>query len=264
MNHRSPLRIAYIGNGGIAHSVRETLAQGVIDYVTVGILDQPSARGDLPLVKDVDELLSRRPDVVVECASHEAVADYGERVLTAGVPLIVVSIGALARPALHEALTQAAVAGNTRLILASGALAGLDALCSAKLGGLTYVRYVGRKPPEAWLGTAAEALIDLRGLTTATVIYRGSAREAATQFPKNSNVAATIALAGLGFEKTEVELIADPGTTKNIHELEFAGVDGRFEIAVVGEPSKANPKTSALTARSVARLIHGMAAPVVF
>lgn len=115
----------------------------------------------------------------------------------------------------------------------------------------------------AWVGTPAEKLVDLSNLQAPATFYVGNARQAALEYPKNSNVAATIALAGIGFDQTEVELVADPNVAKNVHELMFEGGDGRFEISICGEPSRANPKTSALTAHSIARLLSGMASPIV-
>lgn len=265
----SPLRIAFIGDGGISRDVRETL-KAIEDqtpgtrFETVAVFSRPPASDSAgPAVGDLPALLATRPDVVVECAGHGAVVDYGEAILRSGTPLLLVSIGSLADMELYGRLLAAATSGGTRLILASGAMAGIDALASARLGGLTRVRYTGRKPPLAWRGTPAEDLIDLVGLVEPTTFYRGTAREAARLYPKNSNVAATIALAGLGFEGTEVELVADPTIAKNVHDLMFEGADGRFHIDIRGEPSKANPKTSALTAHSIARVLSGMASPVV-
>lgn len=233
-----------------------------MDFVVTGVLSRPHAADDVP-AQSIEDLLATKPDVVVECAGHKAVVEFGAQVLSAGIPLLIVSIGSLADEVLLTRLRTAADAGHTRIILAAGAMAGIDALSAARLGGLTRVRYTGRKPPFAWRDTPAEELIDLDALDGPTTFYRGTAREAALAYPKNSNVAATIALAGLGFDATEVELVADPATTKNVHELMFEGADGRFDITICGEPSKANPKTSALTAHSIARLLCGMTSPLV-
>lgn len=263
MSVRAPLRIGFIGDGGISRSVRETLRDECdLDFTVTGVLSHPHDAEEMP-VRSVTELLETRPDVVVECAGHGAVVECGAAVLAAGVPLLIVSIGSLADAALLATLRAAAEAGETRIVLAAGAMAGIDALSAARLGGLTRVRYTGRKPAAAWKGTPAETLLDLDTLSVATTFYRGTARDAALAYPKNSNVAATIALAGLGFDGTEVELVADPAASKNVHELMFEGADGRFEISICGEPSKANPKTSALTAHSIARLLCGMHSPLV-
>jgi aspartate dehydrogenase len=116
----------------------------------------------------------------------------------------------------------------------------------------------------AWRGSPAEQIADLDKLTKRTVLYKGTAGEAALRFPQNANVAATVALAGLGFDATEVELVADPDAPGNIHEIEVEGAAGNFSIRLQGKPSRTNPKTSALTAFSVARaLINEKAAIVI-
>lgn len=260
----APLRIGFIGNGGITRSVREALSgTGGVDHSVVAILARSSCRADEPLLAHASDLIATAPAVVIECAGHGAVREYGEDILRAGIPLILVSTGALADAALQDRLIAAARAGGTAIILAPGAMAGIEALAAARIGGLTHVRYVGSKPPLAWRGTPAEDLLDLANLASAQSFFRGTAREAALAYPKNSNVCATIALAGLGFERTDVELRADPGVTKNVHHLSFAGADGQFAVEVAGEPSRTNPKTSALTAHSIARLVIGMASPLV-
>lgn len=263
MTLRAPLRIGFIGDGGISRSVRETLRNAPdIAFEVAGILNrQPS--GEESALDTVQDLIAARPDVVVECAGHSAIEEYAEPILRAGIPLMIVSIGSLADDALLARLRAAAELGGTRVMLAAGAMAGIDALAAARLGGLSRVRYRGSKPPVAWLGTPAEELLDLSALATRETFYQGNAREAALIYPKNSNVAATIALAGVGFDRTEVELVADPTVERNMHELMFEGEDGRFEISISGAPSKSNPKTSALTAHSIARLLRGMADPVV-
>ncbi|OAN56532.1 aspartate dehydrogenase [Sphingobium sp. TCM1] len=264
MAARAPIRIAFIGDGGISRSVRETLAETGTPFTVSAILShRTEGQGIEQGVGTLAALLETRPDLVVECAGHGAVIAHAATILEAGVPLMIVSIGSLADADLLARLRQAAEAGNSRIILAAGAMAGIDALSAARLGGLSRVVYRGRKPPAAWCGTPAEQLFDLDNLDMPKIFYRGSAREAALTYPKNSNVAATIALAGIGFDRTEVELVADPTVEKNIHELMFEGEDGRFDITICGAPSKANPKTSALTAHSIARLIAGMASPIV-
>ena len=117
------------------------------------------------------------------------------------------------------------------------------------------MRYRSRKPPAAWRGSPAEKVADLDKLTQRTVLYKGNAGEAALLYPQNANVAAAVALAGLGFDATEVELVADPDAPGNVHEIEAEGAAGRFAIHLQGKPSRSNPKTSALAAMSVARAL---------
>ncbi|MDB5406869.1 MAG: hypothetical protein JWL84_1781 [Rhodospirillales bacterium] len=261
-----PLRLGVIGFGGVARVVAEqaeTASGGRIvlsGILTRPLVDNPTA---VPMTTDLDAFLATAPDLVAECAGHRAVVEFGPAILRRGIDLIVISIGSLADAALETALREAAVAGGARLIFSAGAIGGIDALAAAKLAGLSSVKYRSRKPPLAWHGTPAEQLLDLAKLTDATVFYRGSAREAALRYPQNANVAATIALAGLGFEKTEVEMIADPAAAGNTHELDVEGVAGSFSVRLIGNPMPDNPKTSALTAYSVLRAVLNDVLPVV-
>jgi aspartate dehydrogenase len=191
------------------------------------------------------------------------VAEHGPDVLRRGVDLLVISVGALAEPALLERLKTAAREGNSRMLLPAGAIGGIDAIAAMRRGGLTSVRYRSRKPPAAWRGSPAEKVADLDKLTSRTVLYRGTAGEAALLYPQNANVAAAVALAGLGFDKTEVELVADPDAPGNVHEIEAEGAAGRFAIQLQGKPSRSNPKTSALAALSVARALINLDATIV-
>lgn len=249
------LQVGLIGNGGIARACRASLAAELIAFTTLSRTDAGLEPHDGQLVGSLDELLATRPDIVVECAGHGAVRDHAQRVLEAGIPIIIVSIGALADAELHGRLRTTAAQTGASLLLVPGAIGGLDALEAARIGGLDSVRYRASKPTRAWQGTAAETMINLDQIDQPTTFYTGSAREAALTFPQNSNVAAAIALAGVGFEETRVELVADPLSACNVHEIAFEGGDGRCRIEIEGNPSPDNPKTSMLTAHSVARTL---------
>jgi aspartate dehydrogenase len=262
--------IALIGCGGIAHDVVAALRSADAQVRIVGALARPgradAARarlGDIDVVESLDLLLARRPRVVAEIASQGAVAEHGETVLRAGFDLLVISVGALADAKLFARLKAAAQEGGSRILLPAGAIGGIDAIAAMRLGGLSAVRYRSRKPPAAWRGSPGEKVVDLGALRKAAVLYRGHAGEAALLYPQNANVAAAVALAGLGFEGTEVELVADPDAPGNVHEIEAEGAAGRFAIQLQGKPSRSNPKTSALAALSVARALLNEEAAIV-
>jgi aspartate dehydrogenase len=262
--------VALIGYGGIARDVVAALRAAGGDTNVVGVLCRPGraakardALGDIAVVESLADLLATQPNVVAEVAGQQAVAEYGPEVLRRGFDLLMISIGALAEPKLLERLRMAAVEGKSRLLLPAGAIGGIDAIAAMRTGGLDMVRYRSRKPPAAWRGSPAEKVADLDKLTGRTVLYRGSAGEAALLYPQNANVAAAVALAGLGFDKTEVELVADPAAPGNVHEIEAEGAAGRFAIQLQGKPSRSNPKTSALAALSVARALLNLDATIV-
>ena len=264
------IAVGLIGYGGIAQDVVAALREVDHGIKFVGALCRPGraakAHAALPsieIAESLDDLLSRGPEVVAEVAGQGAVAEYGPQILRRGFDLLVISIGALAEPKVLEALKAAARDGGSRILLPAGAIGGLDVIAAMRLGGLHAVRYRSCKPPAAWRGSPAEKVADLDKLTGPTVLYRGSAGEAALLYPQNANVAAAVALAGLGFDKTEVELVADPGTPGNVHEIEAEGAAGRFAIQLQGRPSRTNPKTSALAAFSVVRALINLDATIV-
>jgi len=262
--------IGLIGYGGIARDAIAALRAAGEAGKIVGALCRSgraaqarAALGDIAIVESLADLLALQPTVVAEVAGQQAVAEHGAEVLRRGVDLLIISVGALADPALLQKLKTAAQQGNSRMLLPAGAIGGIDAVAAMRLGGLTAVRYRSRKPPAAWRGSPAEKVADLDRLTDRTVLYRGTAGEAALVYPQNANVAAAVALAGLGFDNTEVELVADPEAPGNVHEIEAEGAAGRFAIQLQGKPSRTNPKTSALAALSVARALLNLDATIV-
>jgi aspartate dehydrogenase len=262
--------VALIGYGGIARDVVSALRETASGDQVVGALCRPgrsaaaaTALPGIDIVEVLPALLAREPAVVAEVAGQQAVAEHGAAVLRGGFDLLVISIGALAETKLLERLKTAAREGGSRLLLPAGAIGGLDAIAAMRVGGLNAVCYRSRKPPAAWRGSPAEKVADLDRLNAPTVLYRGTAGEAALLYPQNANVAAAVALAGLGFEKTQVELVADPDAPGNVHEIEAEGVAGRFAIQLQGRPSRTNPKTSALAALSVARALLNLDATIV-
>ena len=259
--------IGIIGAGSIAQDlVSHLTAQD--PAVRLQVLVRPGREGfaraalsetglpkDVLITSDLSTFLATSPRVVAECAAHGAVVEYGDSVLKAGSDLIVASVGALADATLVGHLQSAAESCSSQLVIPSGAIGGIDILTAARLSGLNSVNYIGRKPPLAWAGTPADVQFDLRNLESPTVIFEGSAREAAQSFPKNANVAATLALAGLGMDGTTVTLIADPTTVENVHEFSVSSKAVEASVRLVGKPSARNPKTSQTTALSIARAV---------
>ena len=250
------MKIALIGFGAIARYVKNRIERhghqiGAI-IVSQDFFRRRRAEADdgIEFVTSFGQI-SETMDLFVDCAGHSGLKEHGPGILGAGHALLSVSIGAFADPGLKDMLDNAAIDGDGKIILASGAIGGLDALRAARIGDLTSVRYVGRKPPEGWAGSPAEEVLDLQNIgKNAQTHFIGSAREAALSYPKNANVAAAVALSGIGFDDTEVELIADPKVSANIHVIQAEGDFGSFEFRISGKPLAGNPRTSALAAMS--------------
>ena len=255
------MRVGMIGTGAIGRYVQHELQR--LGFEVSALLVRPEREAELAhefaglhVVSAVRDLPSDL-DHVVDCAGHTALAAHGPDILRRGLDLTTVSIGALADSDLQAALETAATAGDARLLLASGAIGALDCLRAAGIGALQSVTYTGRKPPAGWLGSPAEAVLDLEQLgTEAETHFEGSAREAAIRYPNNANVAAAVALAGLGFDDTRVQLIADPTVDQNIHQIAAAGEFGDFAFEIRGHALPGNPKSSALAAMSAVSVLE--------
>ena len=257
--------VALIGAGSIARVIVRELLEHHPQIRLAGVLVHDPVRARecgiasaARLTSSLPELLSWRPTLIAECAGHAGLSQYGAPVLEHGTNLVVASVGALADRDLERSLRAAAASGGAHMRIPSGAVGGLDALASARLSGLTSVRYSGRKPIAAWRGSRAEDAVDLDRIETATPFFHGSAREAALAYPQNANVAAAVALSGVGFDATRVTLIADPAAHGNQHLIEAEGAFGRFNFSVVGTALPGNPKTSSLAAYS---LLHCLVSP---
>jgi aspartate dehydrogenase len=253
------MRLGLIGFGAIARTLLDVLAAAGTTPAALTVLVRPGAGAEaaatrgLACVNDAAGLIAARPDLVIECAGQGAVAAHVAPCLGAGIDTVVASVGALADEDLHQALLAAARAGAGRLILPAGAIGAIDLLAALRPSGIARLVYTGRKPPAAWAGTKAAEELDLDALTAPVTIFEGDAREAALAYPKNANVAATLALAGPGFAATEVRLVADPGIARNIHEVRVRAGAADFEIRIEGHPSPDNPRTSLATVYSLAR-----------
>ncbi|MCK8465133.1 aspartate dehydrogenase [Aliiroseovarius sp. S1339] len=260
------MKVGFIGFGAIAQYVAQKLPEidGEIAFVIVRPGREDAAKQAMGAgIETLTSLSDARADVVVDCAGHAGLREHGAEILRAGIPLVTVSIGALADDALRRELTDAAVAGGTQLHLSTGAIGGLDAIASAQVGKLEEVTYKGRKPPKGWKGSPAEDVMDLDNPgSEATVHFEGTAREAALKYPKNANVAAAVALAGLGFDDTGVQLIADPNVDANIHEITARGDFGELTFTILGKTLPDNTRTSALAAMSVVKMIADRNRPI--
>lgn len=261
-NKDKRLKIALIGYGAISQMLFDIFKEKKPPIDIVGVLVRPGRANatrkkvgrKVAVVEDLKSLLKLEPDVVVEAASQQAVKDWGEAILKKGFDLMVIATGAYGDPKLWKRHLAAAAKSGARLRLPSGAIAGLDGLLAMRLGKLERVKYTSIKPPHAWSGTPAETDFDLPSIKEPTVIFKGTPADAGRLYPKNANLAVTVALCGAGLKRTDIELVADPtlppGT--NASRLEVVSDSGELRLERLGKAMPDNPKTGVLTALTMA------------
>lgn len=261
------LRVGLVGHGAVGRSVAELIASGAAgDAVVVGVLVRDPSRyvrkepDGAPFVRSADELIALQPTIVVEAAGHEAIRDHVPRVLEAGIEVLAISVGALADEATVKRLREAATRGRTRLRVVAGAIGGLDAIGAAAMAHIDRVLHIVRKPPAALLAPEDVEACIREGRER--VLYAGPAREAALRFPANVNVVAAVSLAGIGLDRTEARVIADPEVSRNTHEVLVEGAFGRLTVKIENVPSS-NPKTGVIVPLSIIRALRGAQEPVV-
>jgi len=242
VKHARAARIGLIGLGNIGGLVVESARRLAVPPTIVGALVRDTARADasVPLFGEPARLLAAAPDVVIECAGQSALETLGVRVLAAGCHLVPSSVGLFADETILDRFRAAAREGGGRMGLSSGAVAGVDALLGARALGLETVRYRFVMSPAAW----GHQVDDQQRV----VVYRGTAREAARRYPRHANVTATIAIAGVGFDRTEVELVVDRSAAENHHEIEARGFFGELSVNVAGRRIAVSTPSSRLVA----------------
>lgn len=256
------LRIALVGWGAINRRVAELLGERRRENVAiVGIGERDAALvtaapANAQILTAPEQLAGLDLDLVLEAAGRGAVAAWGEWSLRSARMFVVASTSAFCDNALLEKLLRIADEHGSQIVVPPGALAGIDALSAASLLPLAEVTHRIVKPPAAWRNTPAETLTQLDRLDGATTFFSGTAREAAAQFPQNANVAVITALAGVGLDRTRVELSADPEARSNVHLLSASGDFGTFNIRIENRPLATNPKSSEMAALGLVRIIE--------
>lgn len=250
------MRIGILGCGAIGSFVALQIKKGCCGKAQVVVLYDADLKKSSALAKklgkktiaakSLSEFLSSRPALVVEAASQQALQDLGEKILLSGSSLLAMSVGALLGDGLLSRLRKAEKKGNSRLLLPSGAIGGLDSLSSACMGKVNSVKLTVTKPA---------ALLNHHSIKKARKIFQGSAREAVKAFPFNTNVSAALSLAGIGADKTRVVVIADPKALCNSHEIEVNGEFGRFLLKFENKPFAENKNTSRLAAFSAVHAV---------
>jgi aspartate dehydrogenase len=263
-----PLRVAIGGFGAIGEAVARRLDQGVEGLALVAVSARDKARAEaaiagfarpVPVVPLAQ--LGEEADIVVECAPAHLLREIAEPALGHGRVVMVLSCGALLD---NFDLVELARRHGGRILVPTGALLGLDAVTAAAEGAIATVHMITRKPPGGLIGAPYLEWhrISMDGLDAPKCVFRGSAGEAARGFPANVNVAAALALAGIGPERTTIEIWADPGVTRNIHKIEVEAEAARFSMQIENVPSAENPKTGRLTPLSVVAALKKLTSPL--
>jgi aspartate dehydrogenase len=201
-----------------------------------------------PEIVENSHLLSSNPiDIVVEAASQDAVRDASLSVLQNKKDLMIMSVGALLDESIYDILSDACDHFKKTIYLPSGAIAGLDGIKAVK-DELESLSITTTKHPRSLKGAKffENSEINLDQITSSTIIFEGTAKEAVSLFPANINVAALLSLSGIGSEKTGVKIIADPNTDKNTHHILAEGKFGKMTFTIENYPDENNPKTSRL------------------
>ncbi len=238
--------VGIIGCGAIGTLVAQAVERRVIVCDELILYDFDTKKSEalknllhfpVSIVNSLEEMLALEPKVIIEAASQQAVRDYVERIVSADVDLIVMSTGALLGLDFQ----------SNKIHVPSGAIGGIDALASATLAGIDEVVLTSRKNPKAF---------DMNNKET-KIVYEGNAEEAARLYPREMNVAATLALT-VKPVKVSVNVISDPKVQRNTHEFSVKWRFGEMFLKFANDPHPENPRTSALAAWSAIRLLRSL------
>lgn len=268
-NDKSTLRVAIAGLGAIGKVVARALDEGNIPGCKLAAVSGRDAVKTSAFVNSLSapvpavalDRLAEHADIVVECAPAALLRQIVEPVLKAGKKAVVLSVGALLQ--YPELTDQSLSSQGGQILVPSGAALGLDAIAAAAEGHIESVRMITRKPPIGFKGAPllAEKNINIDDLTEPLRLFEGTARQAARDFPANLNVAVALSLAGIGPDKTYLEVWADPGVTRNTHSIRVVADSAVLQMTIENIPSE-NPKSSRITALSVIALLRKLSASV--
>jgi len=257
------LRIGIIGCGAIGSVLFKAFEDKVVDDELVALYDiypdkcrelvEKSSNVKPVICSEFECLIRSKPDLVVEAASQEAVREYVPKLVSNGISVVVLSVGALIDEELRKTITEKCRETGARVYVPSGAIAGVDAITALSLEGIDRVILITRKNPRSISRESLEKLGFNQEIDRETIIFEGSAEEAVRRLPFNINVAATLKLASNA--EVLVRFIADPSVDKNIHEIILESKTTKIHMVIENTPHPQNPKTSYLAALSAVKLL---------
>ena len=262
------MKVGIVGFGSIGTEVAKALIKGVEDFTLFGVSSRShknalkrisSLKHDIKIY-DLDELVENS-DILIDCAPKEAFRQIATKCINKRKTLITVSGSGILD---NLDLKTLAKKNETQIILATGAILGLDALRAASESKINEVKMITRKPPNA-LSSAPFVIdnnINLDNLSDPKLIFKGSATEGAKAFPANVNVAAAVGLAGIGPDKTKLEIWADPSLTRNTHKVEVVADSAIFQMSIQNVQTPENPGTGKITGLSVIACLRGLKSPI--
>lgn len=265
-------KIAIIGCGALAGVLAEAMQKCLAEtYEICGFLGRTRRKAEdmaekynTALFESLEDMIQARPDYIVELAGGDAVREYAEKILSAGLNLIVASVGALADESFKTALEKAAAGSGAKLYVISGAIGGFDVMQTLSLMGPVKGTIRNEKAPRSLAGAP---YLEKRPLNfnpdVEQTVFRGSVKDAIEGFPKNVNVAVASSLAS-GCPDMEVTIKSIPELTENCHTVHLEGDIVTVDLSIQSRPDPANPKSSTMTAWSIAALLKNLESPIVF
>jgi len=262
------VKVGIAGFGTIGKPVAAALHRGIegLELAAVCSRDREKAKRNMegrcdPVPVLDPQALADTCDVVVECVPKAAFREIAEPALKAGRIFVTVSGAGLL---IHPDVIDIARENGAQIILATGALLGLDAVRAAAEGEIHDVTMITRKPPFSLTGAPylEEHGISIDNLDEPLKVFEGTAREGAAGFPANVNVAAALGLAGIGVDRTKLQIWADPALDRNTHRIDVEADSARFSLSIENVPSEENPGTGKITTLSVIAALRGLTTPL--
>ncbi len=262
MPDKSSLRVGLAGLGAVGLDVARRLIAGVpgLQLAAVATRDVDKARRALPQLDGIPirkaTELADDCDVVVECLPPALFREVAISAIDKGRLFMPLSVAQLLE---NDDLIVRAKQKGARILVPTGALIGLDAVRGAAEGTIHSIRMVTRKPPAGLEGAPylRERGISLAGIKEPLKVFDGTAREGARGFPTNVNVSAALSLAGIGPDRTHLEIWADPSITRNTHTITVDADTARFTMTIENVPSD-NPRTGKTVAPSTVAALRAL------